>query len=184
VGAQAVGNSAELPELFDTSFATSLQGLANSEASRMLLLLDPYYSANKVRQRTAEEKRAAKAAEAAAAAEARGRLERFKSLTMGRYAADNQHGSARGQQRSRPSASSQVVQHLKQELVTAGIFTEHELEQVAASLGPGVDSGVSGGVQQALRRAAQQREAAVQVAEEWLRAQGTLVVVDVDEDMP
>jgi hypothetical protein len=176
-----------LPELFDTGFAASLQGLANSEAARMLLLLDPYYNASKVRKRTAEEKRAAKAADEAAAAAARDRLSRFKRLTLARAGADGaaggQHGPAAGHHRQQqPSRSAPAgMQGIQQELLAAGVFSEHDLQDATGSLGD-LGGDLRGGAQQVLRRAAQQRQTAVQVAQEWLRAQSALVLVDADDD--
>lgn len=168
----------------------------------MLLLLDPYYSANKVRKRLAEERRAAQAAEAVAAAEAQGRLERFKRLTMGRAMEGGQQHQDKGgphaahrlsrQQQHRPSrsgpaaptaAAGALALDMRQELHAAGVLTEQELQD-GAGLGPSMDVALSGAAQQVLRHAAQQRQAAVQVAEEWLRAQSALVVVEADEDMP
>jgi hypothetical protein len=182
--AAAAGSAdVDLPELFDTNFALNLQGLANGEASRMLLLLDPYYSASKVRKRTAEEKRAAKAAEAAAAAAAQGRLSRFKSLTMARAGAEAPAAGLSAQQPSR-SSPGRSMQDVRQELVAAGVITQQDWEDGGLSLGPGIDAALSGGAQQVLRRAAQQRRIAVEVAHEWLCAQNALVVVDADEDMP
>jgi hypothetical protein len=72
---------------------------------------------------------------------------------------------------------------MRQELLAAGVLTERDLED-GADLGTGMDTALSGVAQQVLRHAAQQRQAAVQVAEEWLRAQSALVVVEADEDMP
>jgi hypothetical protein len=76
------------------------------------------------------------------------------------------------------------MQDVRQELVVAGVITQQDWESGGLSLGPGIDTALSGGAQQVLRRAAQQRQTAVEVAQEWLRAQNALVVVDADEDMP
>lgn len=173
----------DLPEVFDAKFASSLQDLANSEASRMLLLLDPYYSASKVRKRTAAEKQAAKAAEAAASAAAKSRLERFQRLTMSRAGAGNETSTGQHEQ-ARSMAAAPEEQGVRHELAAAGVFTEQELEDVASSSLLAVSGAGMPGMQQALQRAAQQRQEKAQVAKAWLQAERALVLDDDDEDMP
>jgi len=173
----------DLPEVFDAKFASSLQDLANSEASRMLLLLDPYYSASKVRKRTAAEKQAAKAAEAAASAAAKSRLERFQRVTMSRAGARSETSTGQHEQ-VRSMAAAPEEQRMRQELATAGVFTEQELDDVASSSLLAVPRSGMPGMQQALQRAAQQRQEKAQVAKAWLQAEKALVLDDDDEDMP
>jgi hypothetical protein len=73
------------------------------------------------------------------------------------------------------------MQGIQQELLAAGVFSEHDLQDATGSLAD-LGGDLRSGAQQVLRRAAQQRQTAVQVAQEWLRAQSALVLVDADDE--
>jgi hypothetical protein len=183
---QHIQQAVEPPDLFDGQFGQALQQLANDEASRMLMLLDPCHNPNQVKKRLAEQQRAEKEAAAAAEREAAAKLRQFRIWLQ-------PDGVCRtSKKRSRdPSAVGLGAEvpgrSYVQDVRDAGIFHAAELDELQSELAEQtkLGSGMSGAAKHVMQLQLHRRQHTLAVAEEWFTAHDSLMQHDgEDDDMP
>lgn len=156
-----------MPELFDRSFGADLQELANEEAARMLVLLDPAYDASKIKKRQRQQQEAAEPAAPAAghSRQSKAQTSRAPVSTAGRWSG-----------------------RYLDDMAAAGLLQTREVQEMQQGVRETAEVVKGLGVpQQVLQLQAERRQRAMHVAEEWFAAHDAMLAHeggDDVEDMP